>query len=66
ATAYAQYSPLFLSTTFAIFYGLSFASITATLMHALLYSRKEIWTQARRSMNQQPDVHARLMSRYPR
>ncbi|KIY53558.1 small oligopeptide transporter [Fistulina hepatica ATCC 64428] len=65
ATAYAQYSPLFLSTTFAISYGLSFASITATLMHALLYFRKQIWTQARRSMNEQPDIHARLMSRYP-
>ena len=29
--AYKAYSPLFLSTTFAISYGLSFASITATL-----------------------------------
>lgn len=32
---YKAYSPLFLSTTFAISYGLSFASITATLTHAL-------------------------------
>ena len=32
---YKNYSPLFLSTTFAISYGLSFASITATLTHAL-------------------------------
>ncbi|PAV19757.1 OPT oligopeptide transporter [Pyrrhoderma noxium] len=40
---YHSYSPLFLSTTFAISYGLSFASITATLTHALLYFRKQIW-----------------------
>jgi hypothetical protein len=62
---YQQYSPLFLSTTFAVSYGLSFASITATLMHAFLYYRKQIWTQARRSLSEQPDIHARLMTRYP-
>jgi OPT family oligopeptide transporter len=63
--AYEAYSPLFLSTTFVISYGLSFASITATLTHALLYFRKQIWVQSRRSMNEQPDIHARLMSKYP-
>lgn len=62
---YQAYSPLFLSTTFAISYGLSFASITATLTHAFLYFRKQIYTHARRAMNEQPDIHARLMSRYP-
>ncbi|KAH7922249.1 small oligopeptide transporter [Leucogyrophana mollusca] len=64
-TAYEEYSPLFLSTTFAMSYGLSFASITATLMHAFLFFRKQIWVQSRRSMHEQPDIHARLMSRYP-
>ncbi|KAF8972447.1 small oligopeptide transporter [Flammula alnicola] len=63
--AYHSYSPLFLSTTFAISYGLSFASITATLMHAFLYFRKQIWVQARRALHEQPDIHARLMSKYP-
>ncbi|KAI1791295.1 OPT oligopeptide transporter [Ganoderma leucocontextum] len=62
---YEQYSPLFLSTTFALSYGLSFASITSTLMHTILYFRKQIWVQSRRSMSEQPDIHARLMSRYP-
>lgn len=62
--AYKGYSPLFLSTTFAIAYGLSFASITATLTHTWLYFRKQIWTQARRSLSEQPDIHARLMSKY--
>ncbi|KAF8139359.1 OPT oligopeptide transporter [Mycena galopus ATCC 62051] len=63
--AYHSYSPLFISTTFAVSYGLSFASITATLMHALLYFRKQIWVQSRRALHEQPDIHARLMSRYP-
>ncbi|EKM51789.1 uncharacterized protein PHACADRAFT_262133 [Phanerochaete carnosa HHB-10118-sp] len=62
--AYEHYSPLFLPTTFAISYGLSFASITATITHTFLYYRKQIWTQARRSMSEQPDIHARLMSKY--
>ncbi|KAG5725413.1 Sexual differentiation process protein isp4 [Termitomyces sp. T112] len=63
--AYHAYSPLFISTTFAISYGLSFASITATLVHTLLYFRKQIMTQSRRALSEQPDIHARLMSRYP-
>ncbi|KAI0063249.1 small oligopeptide transporter [Artomyces pyxidatus] len=62
--AYHAYSPLFLSTTFAMAYGLSFAAITATLVHCFLYYRKQIWVQSRRSLNEQPDIHARLMSRY--
>ncbi|EPQ50620.1 small oligopeptide transporter [Gloeophyllum trabeum ATCC 11539] len=64
ATMYHNYSPLFLSTTFALSYGLSFASITAIIMHTLLYFRKQIWVQSRRSLSEQPDIHARLMSRY--
>jgi OPT family small oligopeptide transporter len=63
-TAYKEYSPLFLSTTFALSYGLSFAAITATVVHTLLYYRRQIMTQARRSLKEQPDIHARLMSQY--
>ncbi|KAI5117567.1 hypothetical protein M0805_009645 [Coniferiporia weirii] len=62
--AYHAYSPLFLSTTFALSYGLSFASITATIVHTVLYFRHQIWIQCRRSLNEQADIHARLMSRY--
>jgi hypothetical protein len=62
--AYQAYSPLFLSVSFAVAYGISFASITATLTHTYLYYRKQIWTQARRSLSEQPDIHARLMSVY--
>ncbi|KAI5989473.1 OPT oligopeptide transporter protein-domain-containing protein [Pisolithus marmoratus] len=63
-TAYQEYSPIFLSTTFALSYGLSFASITSTLMHAFLFFRKQIWIQNRRSMHHQVDIHARLMAKY--
>ncbi|KAH9946707.1 OPT oligopeptide transporter [Amylocystis lapponica] len=62
---YEAYSPLFLSTTFAMSYGLSFASITSTIVHTILYFRKQIWVQSRRALSEQPDIHARLMSKYP-
>jgi len=62
--SYKAYSPLFISASFAVAYGLSFASITATLTHTFLYYRKQIYIQARRSLSEQPDIHARLMSVY--
>jgi hypothetical protein len=64
-TAYEAYSPLFNSTTFAVSFGLSFASITATLMHTLLCFSKQIWIQRRRSISEQPVIHAHLMKPLP-
>ncbi|KAG2135112.1 OPT oligopeptide transporter protein-domain-containing protein [Suillus clintonianus] len=64
-TAYKEYSPIFIPTAFLMSYGLSFASITATIVHCFIHFRKQIWHQARRSLGEQADVHARLMSRYP-
>jgi hypothetical protein len=62
--AYKAYSPIFLSASFAITYGLSFAAITATLTHTFLYYREFIWTYIRRPLSKKPDIHARLMSVY--
>jgi OPT oligopeptide transporter protein len=62
--AYNAYSPIFLSASLAITYGLDFATITATLTHTFLYYRKYIWTHARRPLSEQPDIHAHLMSVY--
>jgi OPT oligopeptide transporter protein len=62
--AYNAYSPIFISASFAISYGLSFTTITATLTHNFLYYRKFIWAHARRPLSKQPDIHARLMSVY--
>ena len=62
--AYKAYSLVFLSASFALSYGLSFAPIPATLTHAFLYYRKQALVYARRSLAQQSDLHARLMSVY--
>ncbi|KAL5333417.1 OPT oligopeptide transporter protein-domain-containing protein [Aspergillus crustosus] len=61
---YENYSPLFLSTTFSLCYGLSFATIIAVLMHAILFHGKDIWARFRRVGQEEEDVHGRLMARF--
>ncbi|KAL4741238.1 OPT oligopeptide transporter protein-domain-containing protein [Aspergillus similis] len=61
---YEAYSPLFLSTTFTLCYGLSFATIIAVLIHAILFHGKDIWARFRRIGQEDEDVHARLMARF--
>lgn len=64
AVKYSQYSPLFLSTTFTICYGLSFAGIIAVLVHTGLFHGTDIWARFRRIGSEEEDVHSRLMSRF--
>ena len=55
-----------ISAAFSISYGLSFASIAATITHTILYFRRQIhWhVFGKSSFNEQPDIHARLMMAY--
>lgn len=62
--AYKAYSPLFLSTTFAMSYGLSFAAIAALIVYTYLNHGKQIWQQFRNSTKEEPDIHMKLMSKY--
>ncbi|KAJ5580067.1 uncharacterized protein N7459_006052, partial [Penicillium hispanicum] len=61
---YKAYSPMFLPPTFALNYGLSFAALTAVIVHIILYHRKEIWHRLRAARNQEPDIHLLLMKNY--
>lgn len=61
---YAKYSPLFLSTTFALAYGLSFAGIIAVIVETALFHGSDIWARFRRVGKEDEDVHNRLMSRF--
>ncbi|BCS30042.1 small oligopeptide transporter, OPT family [Aspergillus puulaauensis] len=61
---YESYSPLFLSTTFTLCYGLSFATIIAVIVHAVLFHGKDIWARLRRIGQEEEDVHGRLMARF--
>lgn len=62
--AYEEYSPLFLSTSFALAYGVSFASIAAILSHTYLYHGAEIWRRWKASKGELDDVHMKLMRKY--
>ncbi|OKO97291.1 Sexual differentiation process protein isp4 [Penicillium subrubescens] len=62
--AYKAYSPMFLAPTFALNYGLSFAALTAVIVHIILFHRKEIWHRFRAAQNQEPDIHLILMKKY--
>lgn len=64
AEKYRNYSPLFLAPAFALNYGLSFASLLASIVHTIVYNRSEIWYRFRTARKQEPDIHLRMMSKY--
>ncbi|EEU46600.1 uncharacterized protein NECHADRAFT_38996 [Fusarium vanettenii 77-13-4] len=61
---YKSYSPLFISTTFAMSYGLSFAAISSLVVYTYLHNGKQIWQQWRNSTKEKPDIHMKLMNKY--
>ncbi|KAF1951242.1 OPT family small oligopeptide transporter [Byssothecium circinans] len=61
---YKSYSPMFLAPTLALNYGLSFAALTASIVHTIIYHRKEIMYRFKEARNQEPDIHLRLMAKY--
>ncbi|XP_034675656.1 oligopeptide transporter 7 isoform X1 [Vitis riparia] len=64
-TAYEEEGPLYLSTFFAMTYGVGFAALSATAVHVLLFHGREIWEQSKSSFKDKGmDIHTRLMTRY--
>ena len=63
---YQAYSPLFMTTTFATVYGLSFTLASAAIVHTLLHNGKEIFARfTSGGKKEEEDVHAKLMRNYP-
>lgn len=60
--AYAEYSPPYLPATYAFVYGLSFASITAVIVHVYIWHGKDIYDALRGRVKL--DIHGRLMRSY--
>ncbi|KAG6637836.1 oligopeptide transporter 1-like [Carya illinoinensis] len=64
---YNSYSKLYLSVFFAFTYGLSFATLTATISHVALFHGSEIWQLWKRTAlaakDNLSDVHTRLMKK---
>ncbi|KAH0888922.1 hypothetical protein HID58_051351 [Brassica napus] len=65
--AYNDYSKLYLSVMFALLYGLSFASLFATISHVALYDGKFIWGIWKKTTTATKDkfgdVHSTLMKK---
>lgn len=55
---------MFLAPTFALNYGLSFAALTAVIVHIILFHGKEIIYRFKAARNQEPDIHMRMMEKY--
>jgi hypothetical protein len=62
---YKEYSPIFLSTTFALQYGLSFAATVALITHTALYHGKDLWARLFNSNSEPKDIHNKLIEKYP-
>ncbi|KAF2467181.1 small oligopeptide transporter [Lindgomyces ingoldianus] len=63
--AYKNYSPLFMSTTFALTYGLSFATIASVVVYTYLNYGQVIVSQFRQAKTEDKDVHMKMMEKYP-
>ena len=63
-TAYNNYSPLYLSTTYAMTYLLSFALSTCALVHTALYHGKSLMDGVKKIKVENDDIHAKLMRNY--
>ncbi|XVE80579.1 hypothetical protein DITRI_Ditri14bG0150800 [Diplodiscus trichospermus] len=65
--SYNNYSKLYMSITFAFCYGLSFATLMASISHVALFDGKEVftlWRKAKSAAKEKlSDVHARLMKK---
>jgi OPT family small oligopeptide transporter len=61
---YKTYSPLFLAPTFALNYGLSFAALTASVVHTILHRGKILVQQFRLASSQTEDVHFNMIKKY--
>jgi OPT family oligopeptide transporter len=62
---YEAYSPLFLTSTQCISYGLSFATFASVITHTFIWYRQDIVRRFRRSLKDESDIHCHLMQAYP-
>jgi len=64
ATAYEDYSPLYLPMSYALSYLLQFALATCLITHTVLYHGKSIVQKVLRPDPRDDDIHAKLMKHY--
>lgn len=64
-TAYAEYSPIYLSASLNITYTIAYALTTAVVVHAALWHGPRIWNGIRNVKTEAPDIHLKLIKVYP-
>ncbi|KAL6004417.1 OPT superfamily [Asimina triloba] len=63
--AYEKEGRLYISTFFAMTYGIGFAALTATIVHVALFHGKEIWLSSKSAFKEKRmDIHTKLMRKY--
>ncbi|KAF9185427.1 hypothetical protein BGZ50_003070 [Haplosporangium sp. Z 11] len=62
---YNKYGPPRVSTFYFLAFLLSFAAVSSTIVHAILYHGKDIFAKFKSSVMEREDVHMRLMRAYP-
>ncbi|KAJ7584137.1 OPT oligopeptide transporter, partial [Mycena floridula] len=62
---YESYSPVMLSASLCLAYGAAFAGATAVVVHTFLWFRRDIARRFTTSLQDERDVHSRLMQAYP-
>ncbi|WVQ85592.1 OPT family small oligopeptide transporter [Cryptococcus sp. DSM 104549] len=64
-TAYAEYSPVYLSASFSMTFMVAFALSTALIVHTALYHGPRIYRAVRNVKTEADDIHMKLMNKYP-
>lgn len=64
-TAYAEYSPIYLSASYCVTYMVAFALSTALLVHTALYHGPRIYRAILNIKTEADDIHYKLMKMYP-
>jgi OPT family oligopeptide transporter len=62
---YEKYSPMYLPITYAVTYGIIFATFPALLVHTFLWYGKEIYHRVGKTLEDEKDIHSVLMCKYP-
>ncbi|KAI0728567.1 OPT-domain-containing protein [Fomitopsis betulina] len=65
ATAFDDYSPLYLPAAYAMAYLMAFTLATCVIVHTVLFHGRAILKGFRRIQVEKEDIHAKLMKAYP-
>jgi hypothetical protein len=63
--AYQEYSPVYLSATYAMTFTIAFALTTAAVVHTILHQGERIYNTLRSRKVENDDIHMKLMRQYP-